>query len=194
MKTTVISKQDKADLFRDFRLEDSGLQEKFSNKVNELLAVLDKDIQHIQDIISWLNELRSLVIERNNPALSRLLESIRAEAANYAATELERRSIREDLANALGSKPEQITLSLLETILSKEKKAQVTERKTKLRSLIRELRSEHLRTVLLLTDCARFTRQLLEALFDLGKRGTVYYRPNGVSKMQIDTALVNARL
>jgi 5-methylthioribose kinase len=164
------------------------------NKVDELLAVLDKDIQHIQDSLSWLNELRSLVIKRDDAALSKLLESIRTEAANYAATELERRSIREDLANALGSKPEQMTLSALETILPEENKAQVAEIKTKLKSLIKELRREHLSTALLLTDCTRFNNQLLRALFDLGKRGTVYYRPNGMSKKQNDTAFVNMRL
>jgi hypothetical protein len=46
------------------------------DKVDQLLAVLDKDIQHIQDTLSTLNELRGLVIKRDDASLHKLLESI----------------------------------------------------------------------------------------------------------------------
>jgi len=164
------------------------------NKVDELLAVLDKDIQHIQDSFSWLNELRSLVIKRDDIALSRLLQSIRAESDSYVSNEQQRQSLRKDLANALGCRVEQITLSRLVAILPEEKKAQVINIKTKLRVLVEQLKKEHLSTSLLLSDCARFNNLLLRAIFDLGKTGTVYYSPNGVAKRQTDTAFVSLRL
>jgi len=194
MKATAIAIQDKVDPVRDPRLEDSGLQEKVSNGVDELLAVLDKDIQHIQDSLSWLNELRSLIVKRDDAALSKLLGSIQAEADGYAANELERQSVRKDLADAIGCSVEQMTLSALETTLPKEKEAQVADRKTKLRALIKELRKEHINTALLLSDCARFNNLLLRALFDLGKTGTIYYKPNGATKRRTDTTFVNMRL
>lgn len=164
------------------------------DKVDELLVVLDKDIQHIQDSLSWLNELRSLVIKRDDTALSKLLEGIRAEADSYAANELKRRSVRTDLANALGKSYEQMTLSALEAALPKEKKAQVASRKTRLRTLIEELKKEHLSTSLLLSDCAGFNNMLLRTVFELGETGTVYYEPNGTTKRRTDTTLVNLRL
>ena len=43
------------------------------NKVEELLAILDEDIRHIQDSMSRLNELRSSVIKRDDKALAELL-------------------------------------------------------------------------------------------------------------------------
>jgi sugar-specific transcriptional regulator TrmB len=164
---------------------------KIEGKVDELLVVLDEDIENIQKNLSRLNELRSLIIKHDDAALSKLLESIQAESDSNLCHELKRQSIRRELANALGYDIEQMTLSTLETDLPKEKQEQVTRRKAKLTSLIEELKKEHLSTVLLLSDCARFNRSLLKSVFNLGNTGTVYYGSNGASKKQPDTAFVN---
>jgi hypothetical protein len=161
------------------------------SKVDGLLAVLDKDIQHIHDTLSQLNELRSLVIKRDDTALARLLRSIRAEADSYAANESERRSVRRELAGAFGCNVEQMTLSRLETMLPEQKKVQVSNRKASLQALVKELKKEHLSTAMLLSECARFNSLLLRTIFDVGKTGTVMYSPNGASKQQIDKTLVN---
>ncbi|MHC4482152.1 MAG: hypothetical protein ACYSW4_01245 [Planctomycetota bacterium] len=58
------------------------------DKVDKLVVVLDKDIQHIQEALSQLNELRSLVIKRDEVALGKLLERIRVESDGYTANEL----------------------------------------------------------------------------------------------------------
>jgi len=161
------------------------------NKVDELLTFLDEDSRHIQESLLKLNELRSLVIKRDTAALGRLLESIQAESDSYRSHELKRQSIRKDLANALGCNLEQMTLSRLEANLPKEKKEQVILRKTKLKSLINELKKEHLSTTLLLSECARFNNMLLKSIFDLGKTDVVYYDSNGATRRQTDTAFVN---
>jgi len=161
------------------------------DKVEELLVVLDKDIQHIRESLLRLDELRGLVVKRDEAGLSKLLESIRVESDSYRSHELKRQSLRKELAAALDCNFEQMTLSRLETRLSEEKKTQVAERKNKLRSLIAELKKEHLSTAMLLSDCARFNRLLLKSIFDLGNTGTVYYNCNGAAKRQGDTAFVN---
>jgi len=161
------------------------------DKVDELLACLDIDSQHIQESLSQLNRLRSLVIKRDDAALSKLLEIIQAESDSYRSHELKRQTIRKELANALGCNTEQMTLSSLEASLPKEKKAQVTKKKAKLMSLIKELKKEYISTALLLSECARFNNLLLKSIFDLGKTGTVYYNSNGATKRQIDMAFVN---
>ena len=160
-------------------------------KVDELLTVLDKDIQHIQESLSKLNELRSLVIKRDDVALGKLLESIQTEMDRNLRHELKRQSIRKELASALGCGFEQMTLSTLEAGLPNEKKEQVTRRKAKLKSLIKELKKEHLSTALLLSECARFNRMLLKGVFNLGNTGTVYYGSNGATRQQNDMAFVN---
>ena len=161
------------------------------DKVDELLAALDKDSRHIQESLLKLNELRSLVVKRDDAALGRLLESIQTESGSYRSHELKRESIRKDLADALGCNLEQMTLSAIEASLPEEKKAQVTRMKAKLKSLITELKKEHLSTALLLSECTRFNNLLLKSIFDLGKSDVVYYNSNGATRRQTDTALVN---
>jgi sugar-specific transcriptional regulator TrmB len=190
MKTTAIEIEDPV---RDQRLEDSGLQEKVSNGVDELLAVLDKDVQHIQESLSRLNELRSLVVKHDNTALGKLLESIQAESDSYKCNELKRQSIRRELATAFGCSLEQMTLSVLEAELTGEKKAQVAKRKAMLKLLTGQLKKEYLSTSLLLSDCVRFNNVLLKSIFELGKTGTITYDSNGFTKRQTDSEFVNLR-
>jgi hypothetical protein len=164
------------------------------DKVDELLAVLDRDVEHIQQSLLHLNELRSLVIKRDDAALGKLLESIQTGSDIYKSHELKRRKIRKELANALGCSPRQVTLSTLEAALPDEKKAQITRIKTKLGPLVKELKKEHLSTALLLSECARFNGLLLRSIFDLGKIGAVTYNSNGATRRQTDAAFLNLKL
>jgi hypothetical protein len=161
------------------------------DRVDELLAVLDRDIQHMQESLSRLNELRSLVVKHDNSALGKLLGSIQTESESYKCNELKRQSVRRELATVFGCNPEQMTLSVLEAELSGEKKAQVAERKAILRSLTGQLKKEHLSTSLLLSDCVRFNSVLLKSIFELGKAGTITYDSNGFTKRQTDSEFVN---
>lgn len=161
------------------------LQNADPDKVDELLIILDKDAQHIQESLSRLNELRGLVIKRDDAALGKLLGSIQSESNSYRSQELKRQSIRKELATALDCSLEQMTLSRLEEVLPEEKKAQVTERKDKLRLLAEELKKEYLSTTMLLSDCARFNSLLLKTIFGLGKTGMVYYNSNGAAKRSV---------
>ena len=160
-------------------------------KIDELLVILDKDIQHIQENLLRLDELRGLVVKRDDATLGKLLASIQNESDDYKSNELKRQSMREKLAIALDCNLEQMTLSRLEAKLSGEKKAQVAGKKTILRSLAKELKKKHLSTALLLSDCARFNSMLLRSVFELGKTGTITYSSNGSKRRQADTAFVN---
>lgn len=164
------------------------------DKVDELLACLDKDVRHIEESLSHLNELRSLVIKRDDEALGRLLESLRARSDLYAGHESNRLSIRRDLANMLGCETEQMTLTALTTCLPEGKKEPVIEIQAKLRSLVGQLKTEHMSTAFLLSECARFNNLLLRSLFDLGGTESVYYNSSGAAKRQMDGALMNLQL
>jgi len=161
------------------------------DKVDELLVVLDKDIRHIEQTLSQLNDLRSLLIKRDDVALGRLLESIQVKSHSYGSHELKRQSIRKELATALGCSFGQMTLSRLETVLPEGKRAQVTQKQTKLRALTKELKKEHLGTTLLLSECARFNNLLLKSIFDLGETGALIYDSDGATRRQTETAFVN---
>jgi translation elongation factor EF-G len=163
-------------------------------KVDDLLACLDKDVQRVQESLSQLTELRSLVIKRDDAALGKLLENIQAGSDRYRTQESQRQSIRMDLAAALGCKIERITLSSLEKNLSKTKREQVSRMQTRLKSLVQQLRKEYLSTVLLLSECSRLNNMLLKSIFNVGGTGDVYYNANGVSRRQTGLTFVNLQL
>ena len=163
-------------------------------KVDELLTCLDKDSQYIEESLSQLNKLRSLVIKRDDSGLGKQLEIIQAKSDSYRNHQSKRQSIQKELAKALGCETEEMTLSALEASLPKEKKTQVTERKSRLMALTQELKKEYSSTALLLSECARFNNLLLRSIFDLGQTGAVYYNSNGSTKRQTDMAFVNLQL
>jgi hypothetical protein len=163
-------------------------------KVDDLLACLDKDAQRVQESLSQLTELRTLVIKRDDAALGKLLENIQAGSDRYRTHESQRQSIRTDLAAALGCNIEHITLSSLEKSLSKTKREQVSRMQTRLKSLVQQLRKEYLSTVLLLSECSRLNNMLLKSIFNVGGTGDVYYNANGVSRRQTGLTFVNLQL
>lgn len=161
------------------------------DKVDQLLIVLDRDIQHIQENLLRLNELRSLAVKRDDASLRKLLESIQSDSHSYRENELKRRLLREELAMASDCSFEQMTLSRLEADLSGEKKAEVAQRKAELQTLAGKLKKEHSSTAMLLSDCARFNSVLLKSILQLGQAGTITYNPNGSAERQTSSAFVN---
>jgi hypothetical protein len=161
------------------------------NRVDELLAILETDMRDLKEGLSRLNELRGLVIKRDDAALSRLLDTIRAEANSRSVQGAKRQSIRRDLAKELLCSAEQVTLSRMESILPETKRSRIASTKAALRVLVKELQEEHTRTAMLLSECARLNRLFLRHFLGLGKTETATYSPDGVRKRQNDTAFVS---
>ena len=159
-------------------------------KVDKLLECLEVDIQQIKQNISYLNEMRSLIIKRDDIALSKLLEAIQETSEIYKDKEKERQSIRRELADFLGCSLEQVTLSKVEENLSEISKNKVIEIRENLRLFIEELRREYSSTVMLVSECARFNKILLKSIFDLSKTGTCSYDARGATRRQGGEAAV----
>lgn len=164
-----------------------------TTKIDELLAVLDEDIRHVETTLSRLETLRGLLIKRDDVALDSLLGEIRRQAEIYAANEQARQGLRADLAEALGCEPGQLTLSKLQAALPDQRRSLVVERQARLKSLAAELKREYALTTMLVSDCARFNRSLMRAFFGLGSKGGMTYSPSGAVKPQADTSLVSLK-
>jgi hypothetical protein len=160
-------------------------------KIDELLICLDRDIEHMEESLQRLDELRSRVVKRDDAALSKLLEGIQAESDDYAANESRRQCIRKELASALGCGFGQVTLSKLEAVVGTERRAEVAGRKARLKSLVEQVKKEHLSTALLLSECAKFNGRLLRSVLDFVRAGTVTYNCDGSAKRQTEAAFVN---
>ncbi len=169
-------------------------ESEIEEKVDELLLCLENDARHMQENLSNLNELRGLVIKRDDVALGRLLEDVQAKSGRYAGHETDRQSKRKDLANMLGCELEQVILSELASRVSQEARERISAMQVKLGSLAEELKNEYVSTSMLLSECARFNNLLLRSVFDLSQTGAVYYNSNGATKRHTDQALMNLEL
>ncbi|MBW8001530.1 MAG: hypothetical protein FVQ80_05860 [Planctomycetes bacterium] len=162
------------------------------NKINDLLGVLDTDIKHVQKSLSWLNELRGLIIKRDEKAMGELIGNIQKGSGGYVSNESKRNSIREALAQALGIEVKDMTLTNLESMLEESSRIKVSHRKEKLKTLVEKLSIEHLRTSMLLSDCSRFNSLLLKSVLNLGNsEEAVTYSSSGATKRHNENVLMN---
>lgn len=157
----------------------------------QLLAVLDQDIENLQDNITRLNELRCLVIRQDIEALNRLLERIRIQSDAARTNERRRQMLRDKLAALSGCGEKEMTLTRIESQVSDDKRPAVTARKNKLRTLTELLKKEYAATQTLLVDCARFNRLLLKNIFDVGQTESVTYKQTGGTDRQTGTVFMD---
>jgi hypothetical protein len=150
-------------------------------KVTALLAVLDDDIGHVQTVLRRLDQLRSLLIKRDDAGLEQLLTGLASEAEIHAVNEQKRQDLRRELADELQCSLEHVTLSRLLSLVPDMQRRAVSERRKTLRSLVNKLRREHALTTMLLADCARFNQSLLRVFFGQSGRGAVRYGANGAA-------------
>jgi hypothetical protein len=169
-------------------------QNLISDKIAQMLSCLQEDIRNIEQILEYLDEIRASVLKRDENVLSHLLQITQAEADEYKNQESRRNLIRAELANFLNYDVQQITLSKLEQILPESIQAQVKEKKNKLKLLTDKLQKEHLNTILLLSECARFNRMILSGIFDFGKKDVITYSASGIKPRQAGRNLVNFKV
>lgn len=162
-------------------------------RIQALLDVLDEDIRHVETVLTRLEALRSLLIQRDDAGLERLLEESRQQAETYAANEQKRLELRRDLAVQFGWRECAVTLSRLQERLSGPSRAAVAGRQARLKALVEQLKREHTLTTALLADCARFNRLLMQALFGVSRKGSTTYSATGTAQHAADLSLMNLR-
>jgi hypothetical protein len=165
-----------------------------SQKAAQMLCCLDKDIQHIEEMLLHLDEIRTLVLKRKENALKELLEKVQTKYDEYKNNESQRHLIRKELADVLNCGVQQVRLSRLERTLPEKLRDRVIQKRIKLMSLTDKLKKEHLNTVLLLAECARFNRMFLNSIFDLGKTHAVTYSASGTTHRQAGRSFVNLEM
>lgn len=162
-------------------------------RIDQLLAVLDNDIQHLEDSLAVLDRLRKLIVTQDHDALGRLLTSLQAESTQHRSNEMKRQTLRKELANLYRCEIGQITLSRFENELTGERKQQIAEKKIKLRTLAGLLKKEHANTQRLLIECARFNRSLLNGIFGMARKQTTTYNAAGSTQRQTETVFMNVQ-
>ena len=160
-------------------------------KVDALLAVLDDDIRHTEATVAQLDTLRALLIKRDDAALEELLRQLREQGPAQRAREQRRQALRQELADALGYKAKNLTLSALQKSLSEPQRAAVADRQSQLKARITQLKREYRLAQALVIDCARFNRSLMRVFFGAGSDRQTTYGATGLAKHQSDMKMVN---
>lgn len=170
-------------------------KERLEKLVDDLLGALDEDARQLEATLSYLDQLRGFVIKRDESSLRALLETIEAERKFYTANESKRQRIRQELAVVLGCSREEMNLSRLELSVPPSRQRAVSEKKTRLRALAEKLRTEYLRTTMLLSECVRLNRLMLKGIFGAGcDRIGITYTADGNAKWQMDRSIVSAKI
>jgi len=164
------------------------------NKIKELMMVLDIDIAHLQESLLRLNDLRMLVVKRDNDKLGKLLMSIEASMSGHKENEHRREQMCQSLAEAAGIERPFATLADIEQMIDGPMKQEFNIKRSKLKVLATELKKDHLSASMLLADCARVNRMLLDGIFGGGKGREVSYSSNGSAKRENDINFMSMKL
>ena len=159
--------------------------------VENLLEVLDIDIQHIQYSLDYLDNLRGLLIKRDETSLSELLNKIRIESTSYKQNELMRHKLRLQLADLMHCNIHDMTLSYLAKQLPEPLSSELSQKKYTLRELTNKLKQEHTHTSWLVMDCMRFNNTLFNAMFNKGRDRTLTYTPKGRTKQHTENSMMS---
>ena len=170
------------------------LTDQVTEKVDQLLVVLDRDAAHIKQCLTDLNKLRACLVKRDSEALTGLLEAIRLRADDYGSNELRRQAIRRELASLLAVAPEQLNLSVLASRVGADAAVALQRRRQRLVELTGLLRKEYQNTALLLRHFEKLNRSLLDVIFGRGRRGSLVYDSTGRAKPQAGENLMNLHI
>ena len=159
--------------------------------VGELLTILDEDIQLLDLRRSQLEALSVAIVERDDARLEALLNEIQQMLELQAGVDLRLDRIRGALAGDLSLPVQRVKLQALAGLLQGRDRAEIESRRRRIVELSERLRQQHLQTSVLLSECARVNRLLLEALFPQSK-GVDTYGHDGPQRWWPDTGVVNA--
>jgi len=172
----------------------NGQMVEISHMIRDLLDILERDAEHIGRTVSYLNDLRGLVIKRDEKGLGLLLDAIRTESQEYAGNEQKRNLMCKEMAEVLGCTTQELTLTFLKKAASGPVLTSIAQVQQKLKTMAKRLQNEYSATVTLLSDCARINSALLRTVFERNLPGLVCYDSAGLTKRQGDAAFMNMRL
>ncbi len=148
--------------------------------VDDLLRALDDEIALLRERRGLLVQLYDATIGRNDRVMESLLLAMEQVEKRQLQTDRILQLLRRRLAAEMPCAQEEFGLSKLAKALSDEQAASVRDKREQIIALVGHVRQEHLRTSLLVAECARINRTLLGALFP-GDQSCVTYGAGGTS-------------
>lgn len=160
---------------------------------DELVAFLDLQSEHLGKMLGFLDAFRKALIRRDLPLLQEMQAQLSLEAETRMQLDQSRQNLQRKLAGLLGCPAEKVCLSLLHGFLDFSLQEKIRHRQKALTEQVRRLQDQHLATELLLRECARMNRRLLETVMGGDEKGKTY-DARGRSSWSTGQGLMNVKL
>jgi len=158
--------------------------------VEAIEALLDEEAALLDLRRGQFASLCAAIVDHDDDATERLLDQMERAQQLQDATDAKVDAARGALADAIGCPPAARRLSDLIDRVDQPERTGLAERRERVIRRIERLQREHMRAVVLLSECARINRLLTDALFP-GARGLTTYSAAGRSKWHGTAGLVN---
>jgi len=142
--------------------------------IGEFLATLDEEIALLEVKRSQLAALAEALIKRDNETTEDLLKRMEATEQTQASVDQRLAGMRAKLAEAIGCPAGDLRLADLAEQLPHEQAQQLDARREKIILRGQELRQEHLKTAMMLAECSRVNRLLLDCMLPGGETVVTY--------------------
>jgi len=159
----------------------------------ELLAALDQQIDLLEAKRSQLADLFDGLIARDEEAVEAVLERIERTERLQTAADSYLSRVRGELARVIGGEGRKLRLLDVIEQLPPEQSRALADRRGRIVELSDSLRRQHLQTVLVLGECARINRLLLESILPEGE-SVMTYGTGGSDLWRSGTGLVDTKL
>ncbi len=140
----------------------------------ELITVLDEEIRLLDVRRGQLEHLSEALIARDEARLKELLDEIEVIVHNQTSTDMKLKAVRNSLASAVGLDQETATLTAIMEYMTPMQKSDVDYRRQQIMLLADALRNQHLATAMLLRECTRINRMIMDTLFPRAESVTTY--------------------
>ncbi|MGB2823916.1 MAG: hypothetical protein WBF17_23255 [Phycisphaerae bacterium] len=164
-----------------------------TDQIASLAGLLDEEASLLDLRRSQLTSLCDAIVDRDDEAVERLLDQIERAQELQSAADEKLNTIRRKLAECLDCPGEDVKLSALITALPEPQRSGLAQQRQLIIELAQRLQLEHMRTVVLVTECSRVNRMLLESLFP-ESQGVTMYSAAGCEPWRPNAGLVDAEL
>ena len=161
--------------------------------VHELLGLLDEEIRLLRLRADQFDELYEAILRRNDGRMESLLEEMTNAQHQQADVDTKLHSVRSLFAKALGRDADDMRLSVLIGRLDKKRSMDLEYKREQIILLAETLKRKHLRTAILLSECARVNRMLLEGLLPRAESVTTY-GTGGAQPWRMGSGLVDTEM
>lgn len=141
------------------------------NALEKLVDALDRELALLDRRERQTGELRQAIIQADDAGMESLLGRMGESDREQTTVDAEVGALRSAVSAMLDPRSPVMKLSELVKRLSPEQSGPIEQRRTLIVRRIHELRRLHVETAVLLAECARINRLLLDTV--LGAKGTV---------------------